>query len=129
MAAEFAQLFGRFEFALKRCGFLINRDVAMADWGAFATSLGSDFFDYVVDASLAPNLLREPPRRLMKDGLTWMPEQPAPLETVEQLFVQGVSRVRNSLLHGEKFVGGWEIAQWERERSTRAGGARCLERG
>ena len=51
----------------------------------------------------------------MRDGLTWMPEKPEPLRNVEELFVQGVCRVRNSYLHGEKFVGGPDAKQWERD--------------
>jgi hypothetical protein len=115
MAVRFAALFGRFEFALKRAGFLLNKDIAQADWSSFARTLGPDFFDHVVKSNKAPSLLSEPPRKLMRDGLTWMPERPAALKNVEELFVQGVCRVRNSYLHGEKFVGGPEASQWERD--------------
>ena len=115
MGAAFAHLFGRFEFALKRSGFLANKDIAEADWRVFARSLGRNFFDAVVKQNLAPNLLREPLRKLMKDGLTWKPEKPKALTNVEELFIQGVCRVRNSYLHGEKFVGGPQAEQWERD--------------
>jgi hypothetical protein len=115
VGARFAALFGRFEFALKRGGFLSNKNVAQADWTKFARWLGQDFFDHVVKSNLATNLLNDPPRKLMRDGLTWMPRKPAPLRDVEELFVQGVCRVRNSYMHGEKFVGGPDANQWERD--------------
>jgi hypothetical protein len=42
----------------------------------------------------------------MADGLRWEPEWPDRLTNVEDLFVKGVCRVRNSYVHGEKFIGG-----------------------
>lgn len=51
----------------------------------------------------------------MADGLAWQPEKPAPLRNVTELFVQGVCRVRNSYLHGEKFVGSGDPGQWKRD--------------
>jgi len=46
--------------------------------------------------------------------LQWAPETPFPLTNVHELIVQGVCRVRNSYLHGEKFRGGPD-GQWERD--------------
>lgn len=87
--------------------------VAEADWDAFARDLGPDFFAAIVDKGIAKTLIGEPPRRLMND-LQWAPEIPIPFTNVRELIVQGVCRVRNSYLHGEKFRGGPD-GQWERD--------------
>lgn len=101
-----AALFGHFEHVLKRTGFLKGRRHAEADWTRFGNSLGEAFLVEVRQRGIADTLIQEPPRTLMADGLRWEPERPAPIETVVQLFVKGVCNVRNSYVHGEKFVGG-----------------------
>ena len=50
----------------------------------------------------------------MADGLTWQPAE-SNLSDVVALFVRGVCRVRNSYMHGEKFTGGPDGSQWERD--------------
>ncbi len=114
LAGVFARAFGDAEFALKRSGRLRpTKDHAEADWDAFAGDLGPDFFAAVVAKGIAKTLIGEPPRRLMND-LVWAPEIPEPFTSVHELIVQGVCRVRNSYLHGEKFRGGPD-GQWERD--------------
>ncbi len=111
---KFVDLFGDTEYALKRSGYLrADRDHAMADWGAYAQSLGADFFQKVVSDRIAPTLIGDPPRQL-NDDLEWKPEVTIPLSNVHQLIVQGVCRVRNSCFHGEKFRGGAN-GQWQRD--------------
>ncbi|WP_041527318.1 hypothetical protein [Paracoccus aminophilus] len=113
-AQAFANEFGNAEYALKRSGLIRgNRETAEADWDAFARDLGPEFFAAVVDNSIAKTLIGEPPRRLMND-LVWAPRIPTPLTNVHELIIQGVCRVRNSYLHGEKFRGGPD-GQWERD--------------
>ena len=46
--------------------------------------------------------------------MEWSPEKPTPLTNVHELVVQGVCRVRNSYVHGEKFTGGPDH-QWDRD--------------
>ena len=46
--------------------------------------------------------------------MQWSPPNPAPLANVAQLMINGVCRVRNSYIHGEKFTGGPE-GQWDRD--------------
>lgn len=112
----FALDFGRAEYALKRSKYLRkNKEIAEADWESFARDLGAEFFNDVVAKGMAKTLIGDPPRRLMAD-MAWSPEKPAPLTNVHQLIVEGVCRVRNSLLHGEKFTGGPE-GQWARDRT------------
>lgn len=114
VAEAFARQFGDAEYALKRSARTRpNKETAEADWDAFARDLGPEFFAAVVDNGIAKTLIGEPPRRLMKD-LVWAPEIPQPLTNVHELIVQGVCRVRNSYLHGEKFRGGPD-GQWKRD--------------
>lgn len=114
IAAAFARQFGDAEYALKRSGRIrLNREIAEADWDAFARDLGPKFFAAVVDNGIAKTLIGEPPRRLMND-LVWAPEVAVPLANVHELIIQGVCRVRNSYLHGEKFRGD-PGGQWERD--------------
>lgn len=116
IARAFALDFGRAEYALKRSKYLRqNKEIAEADWESFARDLGADFFTDVVAKGIAKTLIGDPPRRLMAD-MAWSPEKTSPLTNVQQLMIEGVCRVRNSLLHGEKFVEGPE-GQWARDRT------------
>lgn len=113
-AKDFADDFGAMEYALKRSGFLRkNREVAEADWDLFAKSLGTAFFEQVVEQGIANTLVNDPPRRLLAN-MQWSPQTTIPMTNVAQLIVNGVCRVRNSYLHGEKFTGGPD-GQWERD--------------
>ena len=113
-AIEFAADFRSMEYALKRSKFIRkNRRAAEADWDLFATKLGADFFRSVVEREIAITLIGSPPRMLMSD-MKWSPPATAPLSNVNQLIINGVCRVRNSYLHGEKFTGGPD-GQWERD--------------
>lgn len=116
IARAFALDFGRAEYALKRSKYLRkNKEIAEADWEAFSRDLGADFFADVVAKGIAKMLIGDPPRRLMAD-MAWSPAQTSPLTNVHQLMIEGVCRVRNSLLHGEKFTEGPE-GQWVRDRT------------
>ncbi|RMI05379.1 hypothetical protein U8C41_00320 (plasmid) [Sinorhizobium meliloti] len=106
--------FRAMEYALKRSGFRRqDREAAEPNWDLFAQSLGANFFDHVVAAGIAKTLIGDPPRRLLAD-MSWSPPNPAPLTNVAQLIVNGVCRVRNSYVHGEKISGGPE-GQWQRD--------------
>jgi hypothetical protein len=105
ISREFADLFAAYERALKRGGFLRqDRREAQADWKAFATALGNEFYDEVRASNLADTLIGKPPAKLMREGLEWKRQECALGNSVE-LIEQGVCRVRNSLFHGEKFIG------------------------
>lgn len=102
----FSALFEEFEFVLKRRGFLRKGlDHAQADWDVFARVLGPSFFENVCARGIATTLIAEPPGRLMRDPLEWERLDRA-LATTHELFALGVRRVRNSVMHGEKFRGG-----------------------
>lgn len=116
IARAFALDFGRAEYVLKRSKYLRkNKEIAEADWDFFARDLGGVFFDDVVARGIAKTLIGDPPRRLTAD-MQWSPEKTSPLTNVHQLMIEGVCRVRNSLMHGEKFTGGPE-GQWARDRT------------
>ena len=113
---QFGELFGRFEHVLKRSDYLKKgRLDAQADRDRFAGDLGQTFFDEVSTSGIGSTLINDPPRKLMADGLTWQPAELEPLSDVVALFVRGVCRVRNSYMHGEKFTGGPDGSQWERD--------------
>lgn len=113
-AEDFARTFGQTEHALKRSGYLRkDKAITEADWDEFAKKLGPEFFQYIVASGIAITLVGDPPRRLLAN-MEWSPEKTQPLTNVAQLIVNGVCRVRNSYLHGEKFVGGPE-GQFERD--------------
>ncbi len=114
VADAFIRDFRATEYALKRSGFLRqDREAAEPNWDLFAQALGKPFFEHVVDTGIAKTLIGDPPRRLLAD-MSWSPSNPAPLTNVAHLIVNGVCRVRNSYVHGEKFTGGPE-GQWERD--------------
>ncbi|TCA58624.1 hypothetical protein E0H71_00275 [Rhizobium leguminosarum bv. viciae] len=113
-AEAFARDFRHMEYAIKRSGFLRkDKNGAEADWDLLAATLGQEFFQHIVATGIARTLVGNPPRRLLKN-MTWAPEKPVPLANVAQLIVNGVCRVRNSFIHGEKFIGGGDN-QWERD--------------
>lgn len=114
IAEAFAADFRAMEYSMKRSGFRRKgKAVAEADWDLFAQSLGPAFYDHVVQQGIAAQLIGRPPRRLMAD-MQWSPQTTIPLANVAQLIINGVCRVRNSYIHGEKFTGGPE-GQWERD--------------
>lgn len=114
-ADEFRALFGNAEYALKRSEFMrVKNEKPEPAWDLYARSLGSDFFQHIVAAGIAQTLIGDPPRQLMAETMEWAPKQTTPLSNVHQLFIEGVCRVRNSYVHGEKFTGGPE-GQWDRD--------------
>ncbi len=113
-ARLFAADYRHMEYTLKRSDFLrTDKKVAEADWDLLAKSLGPAFFEQIVETRIAETLINIPPRRLLAN-MQWSPPHPTPLKNVAQLIVNGVCRVRNNYIHGEKFTGGPE-GQWDRD--------------
>lgn len=96
--------FSRFEFALKRGGFLLGEinGKASADWNAFADVLGSQFFDAMQAAHQARIFFEEPPRRLDRIGLDEVAFVPVGGINNGQRLFEAIRLVRNNLFHGEK---------------------------
>jgi hypothetical protein len=114
IANAFAADFRSAEYALKRSGHLRKgKKVAEADWQGFAQELGEAFFHQIQASGIAKTLIDHPPRQLLAT-LDWSPSNRPPLANVTELIVNGVCRVRNSYIHGEKFTGGPDN-QWERD--------------
>lgn len=101
VAFEFVRTFARFEDALKRIGYLKNRPIAEADWGAFARDLDESFFDEVRQAPQAATFVNRPPKAL-DNTLSWIDAHP--VADVATLF-SALRRARNNLYHGNKFIG------------------------
>jgi hypothetical protein len=102
-ANEFAQLFAAAEQNLKLAGKIKKgRKDAQADWSALSGILGTDFFEQIRSAGIAPDLIREPPRTRKANSMKFEPETPDSLTSTEELLVHGVCKVRNNLIHGEK---------------------------
>lgn len=103
-ATAFTALFARVEHALRRTGYArADQDRAVVDWRKFAKELGDGFFTYVCKSRRAVTLVGEPPRIYHRDrGM--LPKVQKPIKDVEQLFTRGVCQVRNSIVHGEKYV-------------------------
>lgn len=114
VADAFAADFRSAEYALKRAGHLRKgKKVAEADWASFAQELGAEFFDQIQASGIAATLINHPPRQLLVT-LDWSPPNPPPLANITELIINGVCRVRNSYIHGEKFTGGPDN-QWKRD--------------
>lgn len=104
----FFGLFSRFEFALKRSGFLLGDDKSVsANWDAFANSLRGKL-DGIQDASYreaSALLLSRPPRRQVVDGtdIKWSDSQRGSGEHIENYLLRLIRTVRNNLFHGGKY--------------------------
>jgi hypothetical protein len=98
--------FCRFEYALKRAGYLIRDEGrAEANWNAFARDLGANFLVEISATVGTAKLINEPPKRqiVVAGNLSWEPVEA--VTNVQELF-GAVSRIRNNLFHGGKFAEG-----------------------
>ncbi len=99
----FLDLYRGLEYALKRADFLdAHRKRASANWKAFASEIGDDFFDEMRDSGEAATLIAEPPRVRMRDSMAFEPTDQEPIANVIELFTRGVCQVRHNYEHGEK---------------------------
>lgn len=109
---RFFVFFSRFEYALKRVGFVRRRDRARAevDWDAFANSLRERFADVEnPDFQEAINFLQnDPPRTQVvgQEGLDWIDTCQGNGEYHERYILRLVNTIRNNLFHGGKYLVG-----------------------
>ncbi len=101
----FIATFARFEFAMKRSGYLSNACLgakAEANWDTFAVDLGSDLFEKC-KADMSTRSLFDKPPELLKvkadNKVDWQTR--GAIETTANLLL-AVRDIRNNLLHGEK---------------------------
>lgn len=105
--ATFAATFARFEYAMKRAGYLKHdRTGATAEpgWDHFAADLGAEFYLNCLNIPELMVLIERPPRLLKvnKDrSVSW--KKARAVNGVNDL-LQLARDVRNSLFHGEKHV-------------------------
>ncbi len=105
--SSFFATFARFEYALKRAGYLKYEKpgtTAEAGWDQFSADLGPDFYAQCKELGELQVLFVAPPRLLKVDGnrsVTW--KKARAVNSVSD-FLQVIKDVRNSLFHGEKQV-------------------------
>jgi hypothetical protein len=108
---EFFIIFSRFEYALKRAGFVTgNKEKASPDWKKFAFSLEGKFkSDRTQELIDAVNFLKsKPPKKqiLKKGKLDWKDNPYQESEPVAKWLIDMVNIIRNNLFHGGKFPSG-----------------------
>lgn len=107
LVLRFLGVFSRFEFALKRSGFLRNSKRAEADWNTYADSLRGKFKS--VDDSKFTDavvfIISTPPCRqvVSGSGIDWEGTPPGDGEHREKYVLRLVRVVRNNLFHGGKY--------------------------
>jgi hypothetical protein len=104
---EFFSLFSRFEYALKRGGFLRKGKRAKPDWEAYADTL-RESFSKVNDEGFkraCAYLKGQPPEKqvVIQHKLDWEATTQESGESEERYVLRLVRTVRNNLFHGGKY--------------------------
>jgi hypothetical protein len=126
----FFAFFSRFEYALKRSGFLVkNKDEASPDWDAFANDLRGRL-DAITDPCFRDAvafLQNEPPRKqvLVGGAPDWAENPRATGEHHENYLLRLVRTIRNNLFHGGKY-GSAPVADDARNSKLLAAGVTVL---
>lgn len=110
-AIVFFLFFARFEYALKRVGFVLRSKDAKTDWMAFGR-LHSDLLEKSKEERLreaVAYLQNSPPKKqiVSRGGLQWMPDCYIGRWDLVRILTL-VCRIRNNLFHGGKFPEGPE---------------------
>lgn len=102
-AVELFAAFARFDFALKRGGYLAGTEGHRADanWNGFANDLGPDFLLTLKGSPQAAIFFTKPPKTLKVVNGEASFVVPEVIVNTQQLF-EAVRRVRNNLFHGDK---------------------------
>jgi hypothetical protein len=108
---HFLLVFSRFEYALKRAGFLVkNKKDAEADWDCFVQSIRSTLRSAPTpDFADACTYLREhpPSKQINSHGaLDWQSIVIGDGESQEAFILRAVRVLRNNLFHGGKYPAG-----------------------
>ncbi len=104
---KFLGVFSRFEFALKRSGFLEASEQAEANWDTYADSLRGRFESVKNQRFIeaVAFLKKAPPRRQVVSGsdIDWKDTPVGDGEHHEKYVLRLVRVVRNNLFHGGKY--------------------------
>jgi hypothetical protein len=112
LVLQFFVTFSRFEYALKRAGFVKNGAYGNAspDWQRFANEKGNALLDDPTDIEFTEAcsfLLREPPRKQIvvasHRSLQWQKNTKRSGEGNVEYLLRLVKDVRNNLFHGGKY--------------------------
>lgn len=112
LVLQFFVTFSRFEYALKRAGFVRcdSHNNALPDWATFAREKGNTLLDDTTDREFIEArsfLLREPPRRQIctasDPSLRWQTNTKRSGESDAKYLLRLVRDVRNNLFHGGKY--------------------------
>ena len=106
LTVEFLGTFARFEYALKRAGYIAGSATQpAADWDRIGRELANLAADEVAPVLAAGQYLQsDPPRKQVNDGgrLIWKDRGPSGGTAIEELLLS-VRAVRNNVFHGGKF--------------------------
>ena len=107
LVLRFFATFSRFEYSLKRSGFLKTGDKAEANWDAYANSLRGQFAN-VQDSAFRDAVaffLNAPPGTQVVSGsdIDWRDTKLGNGEQHENYILRLVKIVRNNLFHGGKY--------------------------
>lgn len=107
LVLEFVAVFSRFEYSLKRSGYLKRGNKAEADWDKYANSLVGGFASVTEQAfrQAVEFLVKQPPKTQIISGsdLGWTATSMGAGEHHERYVLRLVSTVRNNLFHGGKY--------------------------
>ncbi|MDK9722329.1 MAG: hypothetical protein OEL53_14220 [Rhodospirillales bacterium] len=105
-ATKFFAVFSRFEFAMKRAGYLKSHAEGAAaepGWDCFARDLTNTFFQTVQNSNSAKVLFDVPPKKQIVQGNSFDWKKGEDITDINKLFL-AVRCVRNNLFHGGKFL-------------------------
>lgn len=109
-AIDFIGVFARFEYALKRAGFLQDDRVAKPSWKRFEEEIQTQVQEGGLDEVFKAGayLIEHPTRKqVVRDGtLDWGEPPRAPTPPTLAWLLDVVRTIRNNLFHGGKFMAG-----------------------
>lgn len=101
LAFDFFMIFSKFEYALKKAGYMSGNNIVTVDWDRFARDYSSNFS--ICDDRAMKFLLEKPPKKqsIKNDELIWKDSELKDKAEADRLLIF-VRRVRNNLFHGGK---------------------------
>jgi hypothetical protein len=110
-ATTFFALFSRFEYALKKCGFMSNEKNAKPDWHKLTRkgNVAALFETLHADAGVQILFADPPGKQILRDGVLSFETKDSIVKPTDMAgLCDAVKRVRNNLFHGGKDQAGWQ---------------------